>query len=184
MLQDFGRIDIWINSVGDAIISPLVPLPESDDSAPQEPLTDEEWRRILDINLTSIMVGCRAIGRYFLDQGHGRVINVGSFAGQRNGANLSAYTAGKAGVEGLTRAVALEWAPYGVTVNCIAPGFFPDQEQLTPEQLLEWQPLVDKVPIGRLGDVRDVGFIALYLASDASAYMTGQTICLDGGMSL
>lgn len=182
VLHDFGRIDIWINAVGDAISKPLVSRRRSDRSLqPAEPLTDEEWRQVIDINLTSVMAGCRAIGRYFLDRGQGRVINIGSFAGLRGGANLSAYTAAKAGVAGFTRAVALEWAPYGVTVNCIAPGYFPDPEQVPAEQLARRG---ENLPLRRVGNPREVGLLALYLASDASAYMTGQTIYLDGGMTL
>lgn len=186
VLQEFGRIDIWVNAVGDAIPSPLVPLPTQGQAQPRsEPVTDTTMRQVLDINLASVVIGCRTIGRYFVERGHGRIINIGSFAGSRGGANISLYTAAKAGVEGLTRALALEWAPYGVTVNCISPGSFPDPEHLAPEALARNdERLRATVPLRRGGNPREVGLLALYLASDAAAYMTGQSINLDGGSTL
>jgi NAD(P)-dependent dehydrogenase (short-subunit alcohol dehydrogenase family) len=97
---------------------------------------------------------------------------------------MATYSASKAGVSAFTRAVALEWAPYGVTVNCIAPGSFPDAELAPPEQLARSRARGEQLPLRRVGEVREVGLLALYLASDASAYMTGQTLYLDGGMTL
>jgi NAD(P)-dependent dehydrogenase (short-subunit alcohol dehydrogenase family) len=185
VLREFDRIDIWVNAVGDAIRKPLVPLPKEGGAADTTPLTDNEWRTVLDVNLTSTMVGCRAIGPYFLERGAGRIINIGSFAGRRGGAELGAYAAAKAGVSGITRALALEWAGSGVTVNCIAPGSFPDPEQSSPEQLRASRQRAEAtIPLRRPGEVREVGLLALYLASDAAAYMTGQTLYLDGGMTL
>ncbi len=180
VLREFGRIDVWVNCIGDSIRAPLAPLPDKDGA----PLSDEEMRHILDINLTSIMVGCRAIGGYFLARGRGRVINIGSFFGRRGGADLSVYTAAKAGVEGLTRALALEWAPHGVTVNCIAAGSFPDPETLSPEELAGRRERARALPLGRVGELREVGLLTLYLAADAAAYMTSQTLYLDGGLTL
>jgi NAD(P)-dependent dehydrogenase (short-subunit alcohol dehydrogenase family) len=182
VLQDYGRIDVWINAVGDAIRRPLVPLPGK--QGPGEPIPDDELRRVLDINLTATIVGCRAIGSYFLQQGRGTVINLSSSSGIRGGADISIYTAGKAGVDGITRALALEWAPYGVTVNCISPGTFPDPPTWSQEQMTRIQERVAGIPLGRLGDVRDAGYLAVYLASEAAIYMTGQVIHLDGGQTL
>lgn len=95
------------------------------------------------------------------------------------------YTAAKAGLAGFTRAQALEWAPYGVHVNCISPGLFPDVVTGGEERVRQiTERATQSVPLGRPGQLREVGLLALYLASDASDYMTGQTIMLDGGMGL
>lgn len=183
--RDFGQIDIWVNSLGDAIRAPVVPLPQPHGMpGAAGPLADDDLRHILDVNLTSMVVGCRAIGRYFVERGRGRIINIGSFAGRRGGDNIAVYTAAKAGVEGLTRALALEWAPHGVTVNCISPGRFPEPEALAGMDAARVRERAGDVPLGRVGRPREVGLLALYLASDASAYMTGQSLYLDGGLTL
>ncbi|MFN8556891.1 MAG: SDR family oxidoreductase [Dehalococcoidia bacterium] len=189
VLGEFGRIDIWINCTGDSIRAPLFPLPP-DAAAPV--LADAYYRHVLDVNLTTAVAGCRAIGPYFVTQRHGRVINIsGLFVGKSGGplaANslgLEIYTAAKAGVEALTRNLAVAWGPYGVTVNCIRAGGFPDPEQLSEERLAggrEWAS--HAVPLGRMGELREVGLLVLYLAADAGAYLTGQVIDLDGGVTL
>jgi NAD(P)-dependent dehydrogenase (short-subunit alcohol dehydrogenase family) len=180
-LDLWGHIDALINNVGDAVPKPLVPLPDSPGGAA---LTDEEWRYSLDINLTEAFLGCRAVGPHFLERRQGRVINIGSFAGARGRANMAAYSAAKAGLARLTEAVALEWAPYGITVNAIAPGQFPDPEQISRERLQQARDAARvRIPLGRPGDPREVGLLALYMVSDASSYMTGQTVYLDGGMA-
>lgn len=182
VVRQFGRIDIWVNCIGDSIRTPLVALPGADGD--DTDLSDAELHRVLDINLTSIIVGCRAIGGYFARQGGGRVINIGSFFAVRGGANLSVYTAGKAGIEGLTRALALEWAAHGITVNCINAGQFPDAAQLTAEQLEQRRERARALPLGRVGELREAGLLTLYLASAAGSYMTGQSLALDGGVTL
>jgi len=116
---------------------------------------------------------------------HGRVINISGVLGALKGhARLSVYAAGKAGLTGFTKSLAHEWAPYGVTVNAIAPGVFPDIESLSPDQYgaIE-KTYLKQIPMGRFGRFREVGKLALYIASDASNYMTGQVIALDGGLS-
>ena len=103
----------------------------------------------------------------------------------RAAANRSAYDASKAGLSQFTRSLALEWAPYGVRVNAIAPGTFPDPDQRSPEEHHRRAEAVARlVPLGRVGHLREVGLLALYLVSDASAYVTGQTWCIDGGVSI
>jgi len=95
-----------------------------------------------------------------------------------------AYSAAKAGLARLTQTLALEWAPYGVTVNCIAPGQFPDPETGDPERVgAARERAKSSIPLGRVGELREVGLLALYLASDASSYMTGETLFLDGGLT-
>ena len=180
-LDRWGHIDVLINNLGDSITKPLVPLPGSEGPGP---ITDEEWRFVLDINLTQAFMGCRAVGPHFLERRRGRVINVSGVAARRGTPESIVYSTAKAGVARLTQTLALEWAPYGITVNSIAPGSFPDQEVGDPAQVAAAKERAkDTIPLGRVGEVWEVGLLALYLASDASSYMTGQTIYLDGGVT-
>lgn len=179
-LQSWGHIDVWVNTVGDSFSRPIVPLPGDGGGVP---VSDEDWRYIIDINLTEAFLGCRAVGPHLLERRQGKVINVGSFAGRRGTTNSAVYATAKAGLSRLTETLALEWGPYGVTVNCIAPGIFPDPDQLSAEQMVRAQERTrGRVPLGRTGELREVGLLALYLASDAANYVTGQTIYLDGGL--
>ena len=184
VLADYGRIDVLVNAVGDAIPGPLVPLPERS-RADAAAIGDEELRRILDLNLTAAILGSRAVGPHMLQRRSWSVINIGSAAGFRGGAGVALYTAAKAGITGLTRALALEWAPYGVRVNAIAPGSFPDVLTQGEEGVRAMEErAVRSVPLARTGQTREVGLLAVYLASRASAYMAGQTLYLDGGATL
>ncbi|MFN3974333.1 MAG: SDR family NAD(P)-dependent oxidoreductase [Dehalococcoidia bacterium] len=179
--REWGGIDVLINCVGDAIQKAVAPLPNRNEPG----MTLEDWRRIVDINLTEAFLGCRAFGPYFLQRQKGNVINISSFAAFQASPLRSAYDAAKAGLTHFTRSLALEWAPYGIRVNAIAPGLFPDPEQLPPEEYRRRQErALQQVPLGRLGSLREVGLLAVYLASDASAYVTGQTFVIDGGLSV
>ena len=181
-LELWGHVDVFINNVGDAISKPMVPLPGSSGGTP---VSDDEWRFVVDVNLTQGFLGCRAVGPHMLARGRGKVINITSFAEGKAGPNATGYAAGKAGLGHLTRALALEWAPYGVTVNAIAPGQFPDPDNLEAEALQQFRDrAAARVPLGRAGELREVGLMALYMASDASDYMTGATIYVDGGLTI
>ena len=182
-IQDsFGSIDVLVNCVGDAISRPLVRRP----GQTEEGMTEQDWHAILEVNLTQVFAGCRAFGPHFLQRRRGSVINVStSIAAFRAGGNRSAYIAAKGGVISFTEALALEWAPFQVRVNSIAPGSFPDQTQQTPEQFSQvCARAAAQVPLGRAGRLREAGLLALYLASDASAFVTGQTWCIDGGAGI
>ena len=180
-MESWGQIDVLVNNLGDAIRKPLVPLPGSKSG---EPITDEEWRFVTDVNLTQAFLGCRTIGPHFLARRQGKVINVSGFAARKGSPEMLAYSAAKAALARLTQTLALEWAPYGINVNCIAPGQFPDPETGDPDQIAaSTERAKTSVPLGRVGELRDVGLLALYLASDASRYMTGETLYLDGGLS-
>jgi NAD(P)-dependent dehydrogenase (short-subunit alcohol dehydrogenase family) len=182
VLGAFGRIDVLVNGVGDAIAKPLVPRPDRDDG---EPLSPAELELTLDLNLTSAVLCCRAVGPQMLERRSGAVVSIGSFAGTRGGAGTTLYAAGKTGLAGFTRALALEWAPYGVRVNAIAPGSFPDAVTAGEDG---YQRAIERarssVPLGRVGELREAGLLAAYLASPAAAYVTGQTIAIDGGSTL
>ena len=125
-MEKWGHVDALVNNLGDAIRKPIVPLPGA--TTTTTPLTDDEWRFVIDINLTEAFLGCRTFGPHFLERGKGRVVNISGFAARKGSPDMLAYSAAKAGVARLTQTLALEWAPYGVTVNCIAPGQFPDPE--------------------------------------------------------
>ena len=173
ILREFGALHVLVNNLGDAIRKPLVSL------------SDEELRTILDLNLTATVLCSRAAGPHMLARRSGKVINITSFAAVKGAPNLTIYAAAKAALVGFTRALALEWAPHGIQVNGIGPGLFPDPVTVGDAA---YQQRVEEakrtVPLGREGRLREVGLLALYLASAASDYMTGQTIYLDGGLTL
>lgn len=187
-LETFGKIDIQVNNAGQIIKLPMVPYPD-EILKPQQvnrvadtPLTDEEWQRIIDVNLTGVFYCCRAVGPHMLERRYGKLINVSSVYGSVADPLVSAYNASKAGVSMLTRVLALEWAKYGVCVNAIGPGSY-----RTPMNYSRWDdPEVRKqmesvIPMGRGGNLRDLGILAVYLASSATDYMTGQIVYIDGG---
>ena len=181
ILREFGRLDVLINNLGDSIRKPLVALPGKSDTA----LTDAEVQLVLDVNLTEAILCTRAVGPHMLERRAGKVINISSYTAGKGGGEMVVYTLAKTALVGFTRAQALEWASYNVQVNAIAPGIFPDPvtageagARRTAERAAQM------VPLGRPGKLQEVGLLALYLASSASDYMTGQTLFLDGGLSL
>jgi NAD(P)-dependent dehydrogenase (short-subunit alcohol dehydrogenase family) len=180
VVRNFGYLDVLINCLGDAIRQPLVKLPDKDGTS----ISDEDMKRIIDINLTGSLLCTRAVGPHFLLRHSGKIVNISSFAAARGGGDLVLYSLAKSALVGFTRAQALEWAPYNIQVNCIAPGSFPDPQTLGDEYVKQAESVSKRVPLGRPGLPREVGLLALYLVSSASDYMTGQTIFLDGGLTL
>ncbi len=169
----FGRIDVLAHAAGGSLRKPSVEV------------TDEEWDGVIAANLSSTFKVCRAVGRHMLAQGGGSIINLSSTAGMRGRAGNAPYSAAKAAVINLSRALAMEWAPKGVRVNVLAPGRFltplTEAEMSVPEK---YAAFVRQVPLGRIGQPEEIQDIAVWLASDASAYVTGSTITLDGGQTL
>jgi len=169
----FGRIDVLAHAAGGSLRKPSVDV------------TDEEWDGVISANLSSTFKVCRAVGRHMLAQGGGSIINLSSTAGMRGRAGNAPYSAAKAAVINLSRALAMEWAPKGVRVNVLAPGRFltplTEAEMSVPEK---YAAFVRQVPLGRIGRPEEIQDIAVWLASDASAYVTGSTITLDGGQTL
>lgn len=183
VVATFGRIDVLINALGDSIRKPLVALPHKDGGGAQ--LSDDDLKFILDVNLTEALLCTRAVGPQMLARRSGKVINIASWTARQGGRDMVLYTTAKTALAGFTRAQALEWAPYGVHVNAIAPGIFPDLVTSGEERFRQsTQRAEQTVPLRRPGKLREVGLLALYLASAASDYMTGQTILLDGGLGL
>lgn len=169
----FGHIDILVHAAGGSLRKPSVEI------------TDEEWDTVIGANLTSTFKVCRAVGRHMLSRGSGSIINIASTAGVRGRAANAPYSAAKAAVINLSRALAMEWAARGVRVNVLAPGRFltplTEAEMSVPEK---YAAFVRQVPLGRIGRPEELKEIAVWLASDASSYTTGSVITMDGGQTL
>ena len=177
VLAKYGPIHILINNVGGRRIN-----------IPTEQMPTEEWLRILDLNLTSAFVCSKLIGAEMVKRRSGRIINVASISGMivNRGIHGRSYETSKAALVAFTKTLAVDWAPYNVTVNAIAPGgFLTDPNRRWFREMPELKTTFESmVPMGRLGEPDEIGPLALYLASDASSYMTGATVVIDGGYTL
>jgi len=176
ILQSGREADVLVNAVGGRL-----PF-----EGPEGELS--EWQQAIDLNLTSAMVTCRALGEPMRRRGKGSIINVASIAGLivNKGATGRAYETAKAGLLGLTRALAADWAPQGVRVNAIVPGgFLTERIRSRFQRDPAWEKtFLEQIPMGRLGQSAEIGPLALFLASDASSYMTGAAVVIDGGYTL
>jgi len=144
-------------------------------------MKDEEWDEVIDTNLKGVFHCIKAVARPMMKQRAGRIINIASVVAAMGNAGQANYTAAKAGVIGLTKTAARELAPRNITVNAIAPGFIEtDMTAVLPEDVKE--KLKAQIPLSRFGQPDDVAELAVFLASDGAAYITGQTIFVDGGM--
>ncbi len=174
VLQTHGPVDILVNNVGGR---------RDDLATEQMPL--DRWQEFLDLNLTSALVCTKHFGAAMLERGWGRVINISSISGlvAFRGIRGRHYETAKAALLGLTRSVAADWAPRGVTVNAIAPGpFLTDPNRRWFNERPDFHDnVVSAIPMGRLGRPEEIGPLALFLASEASSYMTGAVLVLDGG---
>jgi len=173
-LAAFGKIDILVNNAG-------VSWGER-----PETMALDKWKRVLDTNLTGAFLFAQAAGREMLKARSGAIINIASAAGLRSsvhGPHYAGYAASKAGLMGLTRELAASWGPHGIRVNAIAPGFFHSRLADAAIDLVEPQ-IKKRNPIPRVGAAGELKGVAVFLASDASSYITGQTIVVDGGATI
>ena len=171
-LDAFGRLDILVNNSG---IAKVVPLAE---------MAPEDWRQVIDVNLHGVFNGCRAAAPHLIRQGSGKIINLASVLGRVGLAGYTAYGASKGGVIVLTRTLGVELARHNIQVNAIAPGWFVtdmNDEAFADPRIRDR--LLRDVPARRTGRLDEIGPLAVYLASPASDFMTGQTMYLDGGHS-
>jgi NAD(P)-dependent dehydrogenase (short-subunit alcohol dehydrogenase family) len=144
-------------------------------------MDDGDWRRIIDTNLTGTLHACQVFGAAMVERGAGRIITVASLSSFLGFNQVAAYTASKSGVAGLTRALAVEWAPHGVTVNAIAPGIFITDLNRQIVGSERGQELLMRTPMRRFGELDELVGAAVFLASDAASFVTGQVIAVDGG---
>jgi NAD(P)-dependent dehydrogenase (short-subunit alcohol dehydrogenase family) len=165
-----GRIDVLVNNAG---------LGTNHDALDA---TEEEWDELFAVNVRGLFFACQSAGRRMVDQGSGRIVNMASQAGIVGIPRHAAYSASKGAVIALTKVLALEWSPSGVTVNCVAPTFV--RTPGTAERLDQPEFLADvltRIPVGRVGTTTDVAGAVIYLASDAAALVTGTVLVVDGG---
>lgn len=170
VLHRFSKVDILINCAGEIKRTPTLTMAE------------EEWADIMDTNLTGTLRACQVFGGPMLERGYGRIVNIASLNSFVALSEVAAYAASKAGIVSLTRSLAVEWSKKGVTVNAIAPGVFHTELNAN---LLDNTPrgreLLMRTPMGRFGKNEELIGAAVYLASDAASFVTGETLVVDGG---
>jgi 2-dehydro-3-deoxy-D-gluconate 5-dehydrogenase len=170
VLERFGRIDILINNAGMIRRAPAVEHP------------DEDWDAVINVNLTSVFSLCKLTGKHLLEQGSGKIVNIASLLSFQGGVNVPGYSAAKGGLANLTRALANEWAPRGVNVNGIAPGYIETDNTAALRQNTErFRQISERIPAGRWGTPRDLAGAAVFLCSAASDYVHGHILTVDGG---
>ncbi|MEE8469766.1 MAG: 3-oxoacyl-ACP reductase family protein [Dehalococcoidia bacterium] len=194
-LSQFGRIDILVNNAGGGESGPIAFIPGDTTPADWEAwarrlgsekmqMTPEDWRLTIDTNLTSVFLFAQAVGPHMMKQKGGKVINITSMYATMGVPYAAAYCASKAGLVGFNRCLAAEWAPFNIHVNAIGPGMIKtEMTDIFWEDPDLWREYAEAIPLKRMGEAREVALLALYLASDASSYMTGQTLYLDGGQT-
>jgi len=169
---EFGRIDILVNNAGCNVRKRAADI------------TWDDWNLVIDTNLRGGFFAAQAVAVHMRAQGSGRIINVGSVTAVFGYAGLAPYGASRGGIRQMTMSLADDWGPYGITVNCLAPGWFKTAQNANLYEDEEWLAyLVDRIPLKRPGTPEDLEGAVVFLASDASAYITGQTLLVDGGIS-
>ncbi|MPZ78471.1 MAG: glucose 1-dehydrogenase [Deltaproteobacteria bacterium] len=168
-LREFGKVDILINNAGIFPVSSV------------EEMSEDEWDRVIGTNLVGAFLCSRAVANKFIEQGSGKVISITSGRALQGGRNAAHYASSKAGIIGFSKALALELAPYQITVNVICPGITDTAQprgHLSEEQIYAQ---AQKIPLGRIGQPEDLVGTAVFLASEAAAFITGQTVIVNGG---
>ena len=168
----FGHLDILVNNAGCNVRKPALDV------------TWEDWNLILDTNLRGSFFVAQAVARGMIARRYGRIINIGSVTSVAGYAGLGPYGASRGGIRQLTMSLADDWGKYGVTVNCLAPGWFRTEQNKVLYENKEWvEYLCDRIPLKRPGQPRDLDAAVVFLAAESSRYVTGQTLLVDGGIS-
>lgn len=168
----YGKIDILVNNAGCNIRKPAIDV------------TWDDWNMVLETNLRGAFFVAQAIAKTMIPRRYGRIINIGSVTCVFGYAGITPYCASRGGVKQMTMSLADDWGPYGITVNCLAPGWFKTEQNKVLYENQAWvEYLVDRIPLKRPGQPHDLDGAIVFLASDASAYLTGQTLLVDGGIS-
>jgi gluconate 5-dehydrogenase len=168
----FGQLHILVNNAGCNVRKPALEV------------TWDDWNLVLDTNLRGTFFVAQAAARHMVERGYGRIINVGSVTSVFGYAGLAPYGASRGGVRQLTMSLADDWGAHGVTVNCLAPGWFKTEQNKVLYESQEWVDyLVERIPVKRPGAPHDLDGAVVFLASEASRYVTGQTLLVDGGIS-
>ncbi len=171
-LTHYGKIDILVNNAGCNVRKPATEI------------TWDDWNLVLDTNLRGTFFVSQAVARHMIARKYGRIINIGSVTCVAGYAGLGPYGASRGGVKQLTMSLADDWGVHGVTVNCLAPGWFKTAQNAVMYGNKEWVDyLCDRIPLKRPGQPHDLDGAVVFLASDASQYITGQTLLVDGGIS-
>ena len=169
-LAAMGRFDILVNNAGTIR------------RAPAADVADADWDAVIEVNLTSAFRLSRAAGHHMLERGAGRIVNIASLLSFQGGLTVPAYAAAKGGLAQLTKALANEWAARGVNVNAIAPGYIrTDNTRALQDDPVRSRQILERIPAGRWGEPHDLGGAAVFLASDAAAYVHGHVLVVDGG---
>ena len=167
-MQEFGRLDILVNNAG---IDPTAPFLD---------VAEHTWNQVMDTNLKGAFFCAQKAATQMCKAGHGRIINISSVHSQATMPGFSVYAASKGAINALTRELALELAPYGITVNAVAPGAI-EVERFVSNKLYDRQALSAEIPAGRVGKPEDISGVVAFLCSDDAAWLTGQVIVVDGG---
>jgi len=168
----YGKIDILVNNAGCNVRKPALDV------------SWDEWNLILNTNLRGTFFVAQEVARHMVDAEYGRIINIGSVTSVAGYAGLGPYCASRGGVKQLTMSLADDWGPHGVTVNCLAPGWFKTKQNEVLYNNEEWYEYIcDRIPLGRPGKPHDLDGAVVFLASQSSEYVTGQTLLVDGGIS-
>jgi NAD(P)-dependent dehydrogenase (short-subunit alcohol dehydrogenase family) len=168
----YGRVDVLVNNAGCNVRKPAFEV------------SWDDWNLVLETNLRGTFFVSQAVARYMVPRKYGRIINIGSVTCVFGYAGLAPYSASRGGVKQLTMSLADDWGPHGLTVNCLAPGWFKTAQNAVLYENQEWVDyLCDRIPLKRPGQPDDLNGSILFLASDASAYITGQTLLADGGIT-